>query len=71
MTIVTRACRSVWAIPAGCCSFVIRVATNRAIIDALGGHPWPRALGLPTAALLDDDKRSEIARRIWRESSPA
>jgi len=46
-----------------------------AIRDALGGRPWTRTLGLPGSGsrspALDDAKRTEIARRIWRESKPA
>ena len=45
-----------------------------AIRDALGGRAWPRSLGLLNPTLrpvLDDAKRTEIARRVWHESKPA
>jgi putative DNA primase/helicase len=47
----------------------------RTIIDALGGRPRPRAIGLPGSGTrspaLDDAKRTEIAQRIWRDAKPA
>jgi putative DNA primase/helicase len=47
----------------------------RAILDALGGRPRPRAIGLPASGTgspaLDAAKRTEIARRIWRDAKPA
>lgn len=39
----------------------------RAIVDALGGRPWPSTFGLPTTSAvttLDDRKRREIATAI-------
>ena len=45
-----------------------------AIRAALEGWPPPRSLGLPASnprLALDDTKRTEISRRIWRESKPA
>lgn len=44
-----------------------------AIATALDSRPWRRTPDLPRSNLraLDDVKRTEIARRIWRESKPA
>lgn len=45
-----------------------------AIRDALGERPGRQSFGFPASGphpALDDAKRTEIARRIWRESRPA